>query len=172
MHTDSNLQDRIAKLESQNEELNLKIKQLEKKFGDEKFKSLEETFQLNPGLIYLDSRRTISEIDETIEFINKNKTEIKKIKFMLEKCILVVLSNMIKFQMMDLSRRHINMIFGKSFLPVNDKQLHDFNNRCFRLFRYTSETNEFDHVALLQELRTFKEHLEHEFDKWRKSLPL
>jgi hypothetical protein len=120
----------------------------------------------------LDSRRTISEIDETIEFINKNKTEIKKIKFMLERCILVVLSNMIKFQMMDLSRRHINIIFGKSFLPVNDKQLHDFNNRCFRLFRYTSETNEFDHVALLQELRTFKEHLEHEFDKWRKSLPL
>jgi len=44
---------------------------------------------------------------------------------MLEECILVVLSNMIKFQMMDLSRRHINIIFGKSFFPVNDKQLHN-----------------------------------------------
>ena len=48
MHTDSNLQERIAKLGSQNEELNLKIKQLEKKFDDERFKSLEETFDLNP----------------------------------------------------------------------------------------------------------------------------
>ena len=48
IHTDSNLQERIAKLESQNEELNLKIKQLEKKFGDERFKSLEETFHVNP----------------------------------------------------------------------------------------------------------------------------
>jgi hypothetical protein len=172
MYADSNLQDRIAKLESQNEELNLKIKQLETKLGDERFKSLEETFHVNPGLIYLDSRLTISEIDEMIEFINKNKTEVKKIRYMLEKCILVVLSNMIKFQMMDLSRRHINIIFGKSFFPVNDKQLHDFNNRCFRLFRYISETNEFDHVALLQELRNFKELLEHEFDKWRKSFPL
>jgi hypothetical protein len=37
-----------SKLESQNEKLNLKIKQLEKKFGDERFKSLEETFDLNP----------------------------------------------------------------------------------------------------------------------------
>jgi hypothetical protein len=168
MCANSNLEDRIAILESQNEELNLKIKQLEKFFDDERFKRIENTFEINPGHIYLDRRFTISEIDETIEFINKNKTEIKKIRFMLEKCILVVLSTVIKFQMLDLSRRNINTIFRKSTSPVNEKQLHHVYGICFRLFEHTSEINEYDHVPLLQKLTMLKEELEREFDHWRK----
>ena len=168
MCANSNLEDRIAILESQNEELNLKIKQVEKYFDDEKFKKIEDTFKVNPGHIYLDRSFTIGEIDKTIEFINKNKTEIKKIRFMLEECSLFVLSTVIKFQMLDLSRRNINTIFGKSISPVNEKQLHHVYGICFQLFLNTSETNEIDHDTLLQKLITIKEELEREFDHWTK----
>ncbi|MGA8842821.1 MAG: hypothetical protein WB511_04495, partial [Nitrososphaeraceae archaeon] len=106
MCANSNLEDRVAKLESQNEELNLKINQLEKFFDDEKFKTIENAFQITPGLLYLDSRLTTRKLDEMIVFVKKNMSNIDKIRSKLVEFSLFVLSLMIKFQMMDLSRRN------------------------------------------------------------------
>ena len=167
MCANSSLEDRIATLESQNEELNLKIKQLEKFFDDGKFKSIENAFENTPGLLYLDSRLTLSRFDEMIKFIKKNMSEIEKIRLKLQEFSLFVLSNMIKFQMMDLSRRNINTMLGKGSFHAEEKQLHHYHNLCFKFFRYTSEIEELDPATLLQELNTFKSDIEHEFDHWK-----
>jgi hypothetical protein len=167
MCANSNLEDRVAKLESQNEELNLKIKQLEKFFDDEKFKTIENAFQITPGLLYLDSRLTTRKLDEMIVFVKKNMSNIDKIRSKLVEFSLFGLSLMIKFQMMDLSRRNIGTIFGKSTFHANEKQLHQYHNKCFTFFKYTSEIEKLDPSTLLQELTDFKEDIEHEFDGWK-----
>ena len=169
MCANSNLEDRVAKLESQNEELNLKINQLEKFFDDEKFKTIENAFQNTPGLLYLDSRLTTQKLDEMIVFVKKNMSDIDKIRIMLEEFSLFVLSLMIKFQMMDLSRRNIGTILGKSNFHANEKQLHHYHNKCLNFFKYTSEIEKLDPSTLLEELKDFKRDIEHELEGWNKS---